>query len=54
MLDKESTLFGNSKKLLFFSAIQPHKIYSLEQTTTSKSETIAQACIYEVVRGKVC
>ncbi|XP_041351633.1 WD repeat-containing and planar cell polarity effector protein fritz homolog [Gigantopelta aegis] len=36
-----------------FSAIQPHKIYSLEQTTTSKSDTIAQACIYEVVQGKI-
>ncbi|XP_067680509.1 WD repeat-containing and planar cell polarity effector protein fritz homolog [Haliotis asinina] len=36
-----------------FSAIQPHKIYTVEQALSSKGDTVAQACIYEVVRGKI-
>lgn len=38
---------------VYSSGIQPHKIYTVEQSVGARGDITARTCILEIIRGKV-
>lgn len=38
---------------IYSSGIQPHKIYTVEQSVGARGDVTARTCILEIIRGKV-